>query len=90
MGESFDDLYVRADEIEAGDFIYGALVTQSRAYLPNPEVMWLIFTTNEEVNGSIGFIDRSRRVMRTSRRLVIQEDFGWASISRSTTSSSQT
>lgn len=83
-----EDWYVRADEIVEGDHIYNALVVMSRAYLPNPEVMWMIRTTEWDVDGAFGFVERDRQVLRTAKRLVIQEELGWASITRSTTDSS--
>lgn len=51
---------VRAENIEIGDRINKFLVTDSRPYLPNPEIMWLLMVRDENDKGDCWFIKRTR------------------------------
>jgi hypothetical protein len=66
---------IPADEIEVGDVIGTKkwMVVVSREYLPNPKHMWLIHTNAEAPEERVIFTRRDRVVLRTARRLVIQE-----------------
>lgn len=58
-----------ADLVVPGDVINGYVVTESRAYLPNPDVMWLIFTTEPGLDGQL-FLARDTWVTYTPRYLI--------------------